>query len=56
MLGLCLSVPCLLPGLDLAIHNAWGWVLQLLACSFSNAVGPTPTQALLTPRTIFLLQ
>ena len=55
MPGLCLLVPCLLPGLDLAIHIAWGQVLQLPACSSSNAVGRTPTQALLVPRTIFLL-
>lgn len=51
--GLCPLVPQLLPGLDLATHITWEWVLQLLSCSFSNAVGPTPTQALI-PRTIFL--
>ena len=55
MPALCLLMPCLLPGLDLAIHVAWGWVLQLPVCSFSNAMGLTATQALFTPRTILLL-
>lgn len=47
MPGLCLLVPCLLPGLVLAAP------LQLPTCSFSNAVSPTPTQAPLTPRSNF---
>lgn len=56
VLGLCLLVPCLLLGLDLAVHIVWGWILQLPAYSFSNAFCSTPTQALLTFGTIFLLQ